>query len=139
MRLLLVLLAAALFHSSAFAVETKDMTFDGKRYVVCLVDLKKESLELFLKDDAGAYFHHFEKLERALASQKRRLVFGMNAGMFHPGFASVGLFIDHGRLLNPLNLDRGEGNFFLMPNGVFAVTDTGALIVESSRFSPLAA
>jgi uncharacterized protein YigE (DUF2233 family) len=121
--------------SSVAAAETKDTVFDGKRYIVSIVDLDKEFLELFLKDEQGVYFNNFENIDRWLALRKRRLVFAMNAGMFHPGFGPVGLFVDRGRMLGRLNLDKGEGNFFLKPNGVFAVTDVGAAVAESSRFA----
>ena len=132
------LIAALAFSPATLAVETKEHTFDGKRYFVSTVDLEKESLQLFLGDGRGHYFNNFANIDRWLAERKRRLAFAMNAGMFHPGFAPVGLFVDHGRTIKPLNLDKGEGNFFLKPNGVFAVTDTGAQVVEASRFPALA-
>ena len=121
------------------AVETKEQTFHGKRYLVTTVDLGKESLQLFLGDGQGKYFNNFENIDRWLAERKRKLVFAMNAGMFHPGFAPVGLFVDHGRTIGKLNLANDEGNFFLKPNGVFAITENGASVIESSRFPALAA
>lgn len=132
-------LAVSVLCSSALSVETKDRTFEGKHYMVSTVDLEKESLQLFLGDGRGNYFNNFENIDRWLAEQKRKLVFAMNAGMFHPGFAPVGLFVDHGRTIGRLNLDNAEGNFFLKPNGVFSITDAGATVIESSRFPALAA
>ena len=135
----LSLIATITFAVRTMAVETKDHTFADRHYLVARVDLEKESLQLFLGDGQGHYFNNFTNIERWLAPRKRRLVFAMNAGMFHPGFAPVGLFVDHGRTVGQLNLDKGEGNFFLKPNGVFAVTDAGAKIVEASQFPALAA
>lgn len=43
-----------------------------------------------------------------------------------------------GRELAPVNLAPGEGNFFMKPNGVFAVTTSGAHVVESSQYPRLA-
>lgn len=40
--------------------------------------------------------------------------------------------------LQPLNVDEGEGNFFLKPNGVFAMTASGAAVIETSAYSKLA-
>jgi len=37
----------------------------------------------------------------------------------------------------PLNTASGDGNFFLKPNGVFALTDQGARVVESSEYPKL--
>ena len=139
LRRILTFLAAAALTSQTPAVETKEHTFGGRRYMVSVVDLDREKLHLFLGDGAGNYFHNFENIDRWLAARKQRLVFAMNAGMFHPGFAPVGLFVDHGRTIGKLNLDNEEGNFFLKPNGVFAITEAGARVVESSQWSALAA
>jgi hypothetical protein len=43
------LLAVFCMASSVAAAETKDTVFDGKRYIVSIVDLDKEFLELFLR------------------------------------------------------------------------------------------
>ncbi len=136
-RLTALLVGSALI-SRTMAVETKEHTFDGKRYMVSSVDLTREKLHLLL-GDGRTYFNNFENIDRWLAESKQRLLFAMNAGMFHPGFAPVGLFVDHGRTIGKLNLDDDEGNFFLKPNGVFAITETGAHVVESSQFPVLAA
>jgi uncharacterized protein YigE (DUF2233 family) len=58
----------------------------------------------------------------------------MNAGMYHADFSPVGLFISDGKELSPLNTANADGNFFLKPNGVFVVTETGARVVETSEF-----
>ena len=49
---------------------------------------------------------------RLADAQGERLQFAMNAGMFHPDFAPVGLLVINGREVSPLNLAEGEGNFF---------------------------
>ena len=66
-----------------------------------------------------------------------KLVFAMNAGMFHRDFSAVGLSVSDGKQLTPLNTDKGEGNFFLKPNGVFLVTEKGAQIIEASEYPQL--
>lgn len=106
-------------------------------YTVVRVDPQAEHLQLFLRDERGAYFHRLPRLAAALSARGRRLRFGMNAGMFHPGFAPVGLLVIDGRELSPINLASGSGNFFLKPNGVFLVDETGPRIVESSDYAAL--
>jgi uncharacterized protein YigE (DUF2233 family) len=69
-----------------------------------------------------------------LAPDGEHLVFAMNAGMYHKDFSPVGLLVIDGDEVSPLNLGTDAGNFFLKPNGVFLVSDTGARIVESSRY-----
>jgi uncharacterized protein YigE (DUF2233 family) len=128
-------LVAAVFLSSGVSVhsvEYQPTVFDGKRYTVCRVDLSREKLELFLNDETGAPFKRFATLESWLEKKGRQLVFGMNAGMYHADYSPVGMFISNGKQTTPVNLDRGEGNFFLKPNGVFVVTASGAQVVESA-------
>jgi uncharacterized protein YigE (DUF2233 family) len=132
-RLILPLLLLALLACGAEAVESSGVVFEGKKYVVSRVDLRREKLELFLRDDAGRHLHRFARLEAWLAEKGRRLVFGMNGGMYHPDFSPVGLFVAEGKELAPLNVQSGEGNFFLKPNGVFLITASGAHVLETSQ------
>jgi len=108
------------------------------RFTVVTVDPARERLQLFLNDEQGRPYQRLDRLASALAARGQRLVFGMNAGMYHADFSPVGLFVADGIELAPLNLARGKGNFFLPPNGVFLVTDAGAQVVESSVYPALA-
>jgi uncharacterized protein YigE (DUF2233 family) len=128
----LVFLILAFASQAALALEFKSVTHEGKRYTVCRIDLRADKLHLFLRDNAGQYFKSFENIDQALAPRGQRLVFGMNAGMYHPGLIPVGLFVTGGTQLAPLNLENGEGNFFMKPNGVFLLTASGARVLESS-------
>lgn len=59
----------------------------------------------------------------------------MNAGMFHPNGAPVGLFIQNGQEYEPLNTQKGRGNFYLKPNGVFFITEEGQYgVMETEAF-----
>jgi len=131
----LPLLVASFLLLSALArsVEYEPTVFESRRYTVCRVDLNREKLELFLNDEYEKPFNRFATLEAWLAKRGRRLMFGMNAGMYHGNFAPVGMFVGTGGKAVPVNLAKGEGNFFLKPNGVFLVTAIGAQVLESSQ------
>lgn len=116
----------------ATAVDFNAVEYAGKRYTVCRVDIRKERLQLFLRDGRGEAFQEFNRLAPWLESRGQKLVFAMNAGMFHSDFSPVGLFVAEGNQAFPLNAAEGKGNFFLKPNGVFAVTPAGAMVVEPS-------
>lgn len=75
------------------------------------------------------------RLEEALRSQGKRLVFAMNAGMFDPARAPVGLYVENGRQLRPLVLSDGPGNFHLKPNGVFYSTNKRVGVLESGQYA----
>ncbi len=119
----------------AQAVEFGESQVDGKRITFCRVNVRKERLQVFLRDEAGQPLRRFDPLVTLLQRNGRNLVFAMNAGMFHPGFAPVGLCVGDRQTLAPLNLAPGIGNFFLKPNGVFCVSPSGARVMESSGYA----
>ncbi len=129
-------LALSLFNSIS-AVEFSSVEFSGKRFTVCRVDVQKEQLQLFHRDESGIPLSRFERLATWLDKRGQKLVFAMNAGMYHEDYSSVGLFVSSGHQFTPLNTDDGEGNFFLKPNGIFVLTDVGAKILETSEYSAL--
>ena len=120
--------------NAAFAVDCRTVEFSGKTFTVCTVNVRKENLQLLHRDEAGEPFKRFDRLANWLAPRKEKLVFAMNAGMYHPDFSAVGLFVADGRQVVPLNTTNGNGNFFLKPNGVFALTESGARVIESSEY-----
>lgn len=107
-------------------------------FTVVAVDPAREQLQLFLKDGQGRPYKQLEQVAADVARKGKRLAFAMNAGMYHADFSPVGLFVADGAELAPLNLAPGQGNFFLRPNGVFAVTADGAQVVESQAYPALA-
>jgi len=119
----------------AGALECSTTEFAGKRFTVCRVDVSKDHLELFHRDETGQPFKRFDRLAAWLESRQRKLLFAMNAGMYHADLSTVGLFVADGRQITPLNTASGEGNFFLKPNGVFALTASGARVMESPEYA----
>jgi uncharacterized protein YigE (DUF2233 family) len=135
--LLVVWLATLALTNYASAVEFSTVEFAGKRFTVCRVNVRKERLQLFHRDETGQPFKRFDRLAPWLESRGQKLTFASNAGMYHADFAAVGLFVSGGQQSVPLNTAKGDGNFFLKPNGVFAVTEVGARVIESSEFPNL--
>ena len=136
--LILLSLLALQFPGSSFAVEYSTILFHhGIRATVCRVKVREEHLDLFHRDENGVPFKRFDRLQKWLGERDKKLVFAMNAGMYHGDFSAVGLYISQGQQHVPLNTDNGWGNFFLKPNGVFALTEAGACVVETSEFPRL--
>lgn len=119
------------------AVEFSEVTANGVRFTVCKVDVRRERLQLFHRDENGSPFKRFSVLAPWLEARGQKLVFAMNAGMYHGDFSAVGVFVAEGKELAPLNTADGEGNFFLKPNGVFVVSEAGAQVVEASEYAAL--
>ena len=136
-KLLLLLALCAVGVASAAGMAGAAAAEADPRYTVVRIDLRTQRLELFLRDDKGLEFKSLERLDAWLAARNRQLVFAMNAGMYHADFSPVGLLVQDGREVAPLNLAPGAGNFFLKPNGVFLVSDAGPRVVESSEYPAL--
>lgn len=129
-----ILILSLLLAANLRAQQISIVTFAQKQFTVCRVDLTKQHLHLFLRDDSGSPFKSFDNLEHWLRSHGHKLTFAMNAGMYERDFSPVGLFVENTKELNPLNLKQADGNFYMRPNGVFAITREGARIVESSTY-----
>ncbi len=99
-----------------------------------VIQVKKLSdLQLFLNDPSQQPLLKFENIKKQLHSCQR-LEFAMNAGMYHPDYAPVGLYIENGKQLTALNEQQGCGNFFMQPNGVVAWNDQQAVIETTQDF-----
>jgi uncharacterized protein YigE (DUF2233 family) len=100
------------------------------------VDVKKEALKMYWKDDNGMPFKNFQQLRQWLEDHGQQLVFAMNGGMFKPDYTPVGLFIQEYKTISPLDTTTGPDNFYLKPNGVFYLTADDAVICKTEDFSP---
>lgn len=129
--------ALLLLPCMADALDFSTVEFAGRRHTVCRVEVEKDKLQLFHRDERGLPFKRLKTLDAWLAGRGHRLRFAMNAGMYHGDFSAVGLYVADGIESCPLNLGDAFGNFFLKPNGVFALTDRGAVVVESTEYPRL--
>lgn len=117
------------------AAWARTLVHQGASYDVVIVDLRRAEVHLYLDDERGARIGTFGRLRALLRRRGVELLAATNAGIFEPGFLPTGLHIERGATLRALNLDRGEGNFFTQPNGVFFIAQGGAAIAESSAFA----
>ncbi|MBU2357401.1 MAG: hypothetical protein KKB02_00485, partial [Alphaproteobacteria bacterium] len=122
----------ALIAGKAAAVTCNDATFEGHSFTACTVDATTEDLRLFHRDTKGQVLGGWSALSSQVAPQS--LAFAMNAGMYHEDRRAVGLYIQDGVQTAPLVTRKGPGNFGLLPNGVFCVTDDSARVIESLAF-----
>lgn len=133
-KLILYIVSFIAFTQSALALEYRQSknTTDDQFEVVEISNLKQ--LRLFLKNpQTDQYYRNFDNLQQQLKSCEQ-LSFAMNGGMFHAGFSPVGLYIEQGREIQPLNEDKGWGNFFLQPNGVLAWSKRQAIILATEQY-----
>jgi uncharacterized protein YigE (DUF2233 family) len=138
------LLAVGALAASAFgcaapadAVDGREVVFDSQSYFAVTVDTRREDIELYWRNpETDQPFASIEALKTWTAGKGRPLAFATNAGIYDREFKPLGLYVEDGKTLVPLNLAHGNprsGNFSLLPNGVFAVYDDGSVEVRTSE------
>lgn len=107
-------------------------SFEDTPFTVCTVQAGQD-LRLWLRDGEGQILGNAERVKATLAPGER-LVFAMNAGMYAPDRAPAGLYIENGVEAHGIVTGEGPGNFGMLPNGVFCVSDRFA-VIESRAFA----
>lgn len=67
--------------------------------------------------------------------KKNKPIALFNAGMYQVDGSSVGLQVVDGKIMSPINLNKGpqfSGNFYMQPNGIFFVEKSGFVGVKST-------
>ncbi|MBE0413354.1 phosphodiester glycosidase family protein [Yoonia sp.] len=131
--LALMCLATPGLATTSLAATCENTTYHGNRYTVCTVDVAHDDLRLFHADETGRVMGSFRAVEDSLDG--KRLVFAMNAGMYHPDRAPVGYYVENGVQKMRVVTNPGPGNFGLLPNGVLCISDKAAQVVETLRFT----
>ena len=88
---------------------------------------------VWCRDDNGSRIAHLAAAGEDTRQRRCHLVFATNAGIFDLTFRPVGLHIEDGRTLVQLNTADGDGNFYLKPNGVFAILNGQARVRQRRR------
>ncbi|NNM74292.1 hypothetical protein HJG44_18190 [Enterovirga sp. DB1703] len=107
------------------------VSHEGQGYSVCTADLRRHAVRLFWKAADGDPYGGFRRL---VPEAGPNLLAAMNAGMYDPALAPVGLYVESGRELKPVNTAGGEGNFHLKPNGIFFVEKGRAGVAETGAY-----
>lgn len=102
----------------------------GRRWTGVEVDPGGWRMDVFLSGPGG-FLRNFKALEDYAGILGRRVVVAMNAGMFEADGAPVGWCVAEGKRVRGANVEAGAGNFFLKPNGAFAVREGKAVVMET--------
>lgn len=115
-------------------IEVSCLSFKQVKYSIIHVNLKTALIKMLWKNPAGVPYGSLSEAYRQIGSD---LLAVTNAGIYAENKTPLGLHIEGGITLRPLNLDNGEGNFYWKPNGVFYIANEGAGIMESESFNSL--
>ncbi|MCD0161137.1 phosphodiester glycosidase family protein [Deinococcus sp. 6YEL10] len=125
-------------HSASSALTVEPVVAGGTLYTVATVNLATDRLQLhWLNPTTQAPYTTFSQLRARLRKEGRSLSFATNSGIYAPGLKPLGLHVENGRTLVPLNMASRGGNFALLPNGVFWVKGTRAGVTETRRYAAM--
>lgn len=122
--LLVILLSCSSAQETQFPIE--DSRFHAFVY-------SPQEISMHWKGDSGIY-SNYGVLKENLAFQDKELVFAMNGGIFQQDLKPLGLYIENGKELYPLNtVQEAYGNFYLQPNGVFYIDQQQKAFVQATN------
>lgn len=135
---LILLLVTGFSATPAAALQSLQVSFEGRSYTVVELDLAHDRLELVWRDAADHAYGSIDALRAATAARGRKLLFATNAGMYDKEARPLGLHVEEGRVLRSLNVAQpasGKGNFAIPPNGIFYVdVDSHAGVLPSASW-----
>jgi uncharacterized protein YigE (DUF2233 family) len=106
------------------------LTNDDDRIISYTVDIQKQNVRLYWKDDKGAILKSIQNLKTFVENKNEKLLFAMNGGMYMQDNIPLGLFIQDEKQHTKLNThSAASGNFYLKPNGVFYITTTNHPVI----------
>ena len=117
-----------------WALECKNDQFEDSPFSICSVNVKKDDLRMFLRNDDKDVFGRFQTLDTYLQCQGVTLDFAINGGMFRPDLTPVGLYVEDGEVLRRAVSRAGPGNFGMLPNGVFCILENSVEVLETSAY-----
>lgn len=125
------LLTRAYAASGAAGLRLIEKFHRERKWTAIEIDPSRWQMDLFLSGSSGM-LRNFPALEGYVKSKGRRVIMAMNGGMFEADGSPVGWCVAEGKSVRAANLNNGEGNFFLKPNGIFALVGGKALIKETA-------
>jgi len=102
------------------------LMFEQARFTVCTARPTTHVINLDLATEGEVQpYRSLPALSQALGEDAGQVVMAMNAGMFDANGQPLGYYVEQGRRLVVVNERKDEGNFYLLPNGVFYGEEEG--------------
>ncbi len=107
---------------------------ESSKILSYIINPKKQSLKFYWKNKEDSILKTFKNIKTEVESNNEALVFAMNGGMFKKDFSPQGLYIENGEKVTKLDtINKGYGNFYLQPNGVFSITKSGIPTITTTK------
>ena len=129
------LLPLLLLSLPAFASGKCSLTDPSLTLQSYTVDPQRERIVMYWQKEDGKAWGSLRAL-LADIDHNGQVQMAMNGGIYDKAYAPLGLYIEKGRQLIPLNRASGGGNFFIRPGGVFYLRGQNAGFVSINKFRP---
>lgn len=114
--------------------------FRDQRFYSCALNPSKADVRIYNQNRTSrrrVIPHNFESLEKLAVTTNQELIFAMNAGMYEPNRMAKGLLIVDGIEEQGIDTVRqGYGNFYMQPNGIFAMRKDSVAVLERTHVFP---
>ncbi|MGH1519828.1 phosphodiester glycosidase family protein [Chryseobacterium sp. JK1] len=117
------------------ACRKEKITYEDN-FVIFKTDPQKENIKFYWKNKNDTILGSIGQLKKEIESRNEKLLFAMNGGMFEHDNSPKGLYIENFKILKPIDtVQKGSGNFYLPPNGIFYITrNHKAGIAETQKY-----
>lgn len=117
------------------ANKAERIVVNGNIYSTYIADLKASRLTFYHKTPEGKPIGTFGYLYEYLDHQSKKLVFATNGGIYTKTLEPLGLYIENGKEIIPINHEKGTDNFYIEPNGIFYIKNGEAYIESTNDFN----
>lgn len=123
------------FVSTAAAAEPCERRqLQGRNVIVCTIETTRHAVRTYWQAKDGTPYGSLAGIAGRAADQPGKMLFAMNAGMYHDDLRPVGLYVENGRQLAKASSAGGPGNFHMRPNGIFHISAAGVGVTETRRY-----
>lgn len=111
--------------------------FRNQRFFTCALNPSTTDVRIYNKKQVSrkrVIPYDFESLDQLAVTSNQELIFAMNAGMYEPNRMAKGLLIVNGEREQRIDtLTNGYGNFYMQPNGIFAMRKDSVAVLERTH------
>lgn len=104
-----------------------DGYYEDDHFIIVRVDPETSNIITCYKNADGEVINNFSRLKKHITSTGHELIFACNGGMFMEDLRPLGLYVEKGRQIMPLNTRSASTNFYIKPNGVFYILSNGSV------------
>jgi uncharacterized protein YigE (DUF2233 family) len=109
-----------------------DVSYNGGSYDVFKIKIDPDVVQKFQILENKSRLNH-QAFASSVSSDSS--IFLINASITDSFCNPVGYYVNNSQEINPVNLNSGNGNFYLKPNGALIFTGNEAIICESSQIA----